>query len=485
MTDQDDPKESQSNTEKELSLWRDDKEATLAVILVMGVNICIYVAMVSSTLLNNAAADVAPSWISTLIAMPTNTLNLWGANTTSRTILDHQYWRLIASAFVHLNALHMAVNMYVLWDFTRLVEKFYGSSKYLAIYLISAIGASIISLFFIDPSNVSTGASGAVFGTFGAMAAFLWLHRDHFSARFTNLYKRIFFIFFVYSVACAYVFKDMDNAAHAGGFLVGLWTALCVIPQSPNVKGWRKIDFIRLAFVFCVLIAGLFIDTKFISENPRAQAEGAYDRAVDLLQRKQYREALTYLSKAITLFPNNAAYFVDRAAANRYLEQYENALVDCKRAVQLEPQNKRALRELAAANHTLGHYQEAVDIYTRLLSIDPKSAMSYNNRAWSYDAMGKYPEAIDDCTKALQLDPSNANALDTRGVAYLLHGQNLQAQQDFDQYLKLKPNEGAGQYHRALLDEKLGKQDLAKEDLAKAKKSDYKLEPWEKQVFPH
>src|SRR5277367_6621062 len=141
-----DPKESPIAVETETPFWRDDKKPSPAVLLVTTVNVVIFLAMVSSTLINNAAADVAPSWISTLIAMPTNTLNLWGANTTSRTILDHQYWRLIASAFVHLNALHMAVNMYVLWDFTRLVEKFYGSSKYLAIYLISAIGASIISL---------------------------------------------------------------------------------------------------------------------------------------------------------------------------------------------------------------------------------------------------------------------------------------------------------------------------------------------------
>jgi rhomboid protease GluP len=482
---QEDPKESVAGAETGTPLWQDDKQPSPAIVLLIAVNVGVFIAMVSSTLINNAAADVAPSWISTLIAMPANTLNMWGANTTSRTILDHQYWRLIASSFVHLNALHMAVNMYVLWDFTRPVEKFFGTSKYLVIYLVSAIGASIISLFFIDPSNVSTGASGAVFGTFGAMVAFFWVHRHHFPHRFTLLYKKIFFVFFVYSVACAYVFKDMDNAAHAGGFLVGLWTALCIIPQTPAIKDWRKIDLIRLAFVVVVLLIGLAVDARFISENPRAQAEAAYDQAVELLQQKKYREALNLLTRAIALFPNNAAYFVDRAAANRYLEHYENCLADSKRAVQLEPQNKRAIRELAAAYHTLGQYQAAIEIYSRLLAIDPKSAMSYNNRAWSYDALGEYAKAIDDCDKALKIDPNAANALDTQGVAFLLQSNYTQAQQDFDQYIKLKPNEGAGLYHRALLYKKLGKTNLADQDLAAARKSDYKLESWEQKFFGH
>src|SRR5262245_47706261 len=135
------PKESTATAEIATPLWQDDKQPSLGIILLIGLNLCVFIAMVSSTLLNNAVADVAPSWISTLIAMPTNTLNMWGANTTSRTILDHEYWRLIASSFIHLNALHLAVNMYVLWDFTRPVERFFGTSKYLTIYLVSAIGS--------------------------------------------------------------------------------------------------------------------------------------------------------------------------------------------------------------------------------------------------------------------------------------------------------------------------------------------------------
>jgi membrane associated rhomboid family serine protease/Tfp pilus assembly protein PilF len=472
-----------TDAEPEISLWRDNKHPTPAIFTLIAINICVFVVMLSSTLIAGAAADVPPSWVSTLVAMPSNTLNWWGANTTSKTILEHQYWRLIASSFVHLNALHLAVNMYVLWDFTRLVEKFYGSAKYLVIYLVSAIGASIISLFFIDPTNVSTGASGAVFGTFGAMVAYFWIHRQHFPSRFTLLYQKIFFVFFVYSVACAYVFKDMDNAAHAGGFLVGLWTGLCVIPQAPGATAWRRIDLTRLAFVIVVLVIGLLADNKFISDNPRAQAEVEYDRAISLLQQKKYGEAVDYLDKAIALFPNNAAYFVDRAAAFSYLEKYDGALADCERALQLEPQNKRAIRQLAAAYHSLGNFQTAVEVYTRILATDTKSVVSYNNRAWSYDALGKYKEAVDDCTKALQLDAAATNAMDTRGVAFLLSGQYQDAQRDLDQHISLKPDEGAGYYHRALLFRKLGKDELAEQDLAKARKCDYKLEPWEKKFF--
>ena len=146
----------------------------------------------------------------------------------------------------------------------------------MVVYLTSALGASIVSLMFINPANVSVGASGAIFGLFGALAAFFWFHRSSFPHKFILLHKKILFVFFVYSVACAYIFKDMDNAAHAGGFLIGLWTAFCLMPVAPNAVAFHKRDYVNLALIAVVLVIGLVIDTKQIDNN---LGEPAYSHA--------------------------------------------------------------------------------------------------------------------------------------------------------------------------------------------------------------
>lgn len=266
-----------------------DKSTGPAVKAIIAIN-CIFFAMMllsaayaqfdSPASASISAAATAHKWIIMLLALPGRMLTDCGANTISDTILRQQYWRLITSAFLHLNLLHLAMNMYVLWDFNRSVEKFYGSAKFVCIYLMAAAGASITSLLFIDPANISVGASGAVFGCFGALVAFLWTHRPHFPKSFIRLYKKIFFVFFVYSIACAYVFKDMDTAAHAGGFLVGLWTALCIMPIAPGVLGWRRYDLVRLLLVAVVLLAGVIVDDKEVRAGANLKRRRAlgYDR---------------------------------------------------------------------------------------------------------------------------------------------------------------------------------------------------------------
>ena len=259
--------------------------------------------MLVSALVGNATNNSDKSWMMLFIAMPSHTLEAWGANTTTHTVLLHQYGRLLASAFLHLNLLHLAANMYVLWDYNRLVEKMYGSAKYMIVYLASAVGASIISLMFINPENVSVGASGAIFGSFGAMAAFFWIHRSSFPPKFLLLHKKILFVFFVYSVACAYVFKDMDNAAHAGGFLIGLWTGLCIMPAAPQAVAFRRSNYINLVLIALLLLIGLFIDNRQICGNPIALGEAARIKASDLFDKKRYAESLTQLDLAISFQP--------------------------------------------------------------------------------------------------------------------------------------------------------------------------------------
>ncbi|MDQ6680875.1 MAG: rhomboid family intramembrane serine protease, partial [Pseudomonadota bacterium] len=92
----------------------------------------------------------------------------WGANFGPAT-KDGQWWRLASAMFLHFGVLHLAMNMWALWDCGRLVERLFGSARFVVIYLGSGLAGNLVSLVTQGDRAVSGGASGAIFGVFGAL----------------------------------------------------------------------------------------------------------------------------------------------------------------------------------------------------------------------------------------------------------------------------------------------------------------------------
>ena len=90
-----------------------------------------------------------------------------------------EYWRLLSCAFIHFGIFHIALNMYALYQGGELTERLYGSSRYAVIYLLSALAGSVASGWW-DPTRNSAGASGAVFGVYGALLVFFAMRRADF-----------------------------------------------------------------------------------------------------------------------------------------------------------------------------------------------------------------------------------------------------------------------------------------------------------------
>ena len=87
-----------------------------------------------------------------------------------------QPWRLLTSAFIHFGVIHLAFNMYALYRGGVLTERLYGSARFAVIYLLSAIAGSVVSGWW-DPLRNSAGASGAIFGVYGALLVFFAMRR--------------------------------------------------------------------------------------------------------------------------------------------------------------------------------------------------------------------------------------------------------------------------------------------------------------------
>src|SRR5262249_9501831 len=92
---------------------------------------------------------------------------LWGGNVGPYT-LSGEYWRLVTAGFLHANLLHSVLTMLCLWNLGQLPELLFGTSVTLAVYLLTGVGGSLLSVA-IHPYVNEVGASGAIFGIAGAV----------------------------------------------------------------------------------------------------------------------------------------------------------------------------------------------------------------------------------------------------------------------------------------------------------------------------
>jgi rhomboid protease GluP len=82
------------------------------------------------------------------------------------------WWQLITSMFVHVNIVHIAGNMFFLLIFGLRAEEFFSTQEYLLIYFMSGLTGNVLTLL-LGPNMVSAGASGAIFGMFGAVIIYV------------------------------------------------------------------------------------------------------------------------------------------------------------------------------------------------------------------------------------------------------------------------------------------------------------------------
>jgi membrane associated rhomboid family serine protease len=97
----------------------------------------------------------------------------WDRRTLVTGVDGGAWWRLLTSVFLHSQFLHIILNMYALWIFGPLLERFLGYARFLALYLTCGIAGSVTVLYFTASNQPTLGASGAIFGLFGAAVLIL------------------------------------------------------------------------------------------------------------------------------------------------------------------------------------------------------------------------------------------------------------------------------------------------------------------------
>ena len=155
----------------------------------------------------------------------------WGANSATAVVRDGELWRLLTATVLHAGVLHLALNMWALWDAGRQVSRWYGNGQFLLIYWASALAGSALSLHFSSKQAVSVGASGAVFGVLGALVAGVYQHRHRVPRGVFSRLMTSQAVFVVIMLGQGFAREGIDNAAHVGGLLAGAAMAWLLVER--------------------------------------------------------------------------------------------------------------------------------------------------------------------------------------------------------------------------------------------------------------
>lgn len=184
----------------------------------------------------------------------------WGSNQPGLS-LGAQPWRLLSAGFLHGGILHLALNMYVLWQLGQLGERLFGHRGYVAVYAAAIVGGFIASSVW-NPTGPSVGASGGIFGLCGAILAFVLIRRSALPRQVFLSVGRTMGFFVIANLGLTLWLSTalpIDNAGHVGGLIVGFLAGLFLsreLPVDPALERRRIVRLPVVALAMGLLFAG-------------------------------------------------------------------------------------------------------------------------------------------------------------------------------------------------------------------------------------
>jgi rhomboid protease GluP len=369
----------------EAAPWARQQSTSMVVTqAIFGVNVAVFIAMLLAgvSMLDNPAGQ---------------DLVHWGANYGPLTV-SGQWWRLLTCVFVHGGLLHIAFNMWCLWDLGRLAESVYGHWTFAVVYLISGLSASLASLIW-NPNILSVGASGAIFGIAGALIASFYLGEFSMPRAALSGTLRSVVVFVGYNLFFGAVIARTDNAAHIGGLLMGLLLGALIAKVAPGHD-----DFLRRIGVLLVGALIVACVVMWLQHSRSYMLHG--QNGVGLLGQGKTDEGIAELQKAVRLRPDFAP--AHAALAHAYFEKHDfaNAAAEMQRVVALNPRSEVAYYQLGLIYLEQKMPAKAQDIFAQLLTIDPKSADGHNGLGDALADQHRNQEALEEYKRVAALDSS-------------------------------------------------------------------------------
>lgn len=237
-----------------------------ATYILTGINIAVYLLMVLSGI-----SPVAPKG---------DQLVHWGANVGLFVLADHQWWRLVTSTFVHSGIIHIATNMWCLYNLGLLGEPLMGAFGVFATYLLTGVAGNLLSVALhpgaisggrvVDLGVLSVGASGAVFGLAGVLIPLLGSKLlpvnpvEVARLRRSVIYFAVLNFVIDFGVNSFHTAVRIDNMAHLGGFVSGLLLGVLLVPKlGSDRKLWIRRQWLAYGGVLLLVLLGAHFVSSF------------------------------------------------------------------------------------------------------------------------------------------------------------------------------------------------------------------------------
>ncbi|KMK76658.1 hypothetical protein AB990_12225 [Alkalihalobacillus pseudalcaliphilus] len=282
-------------------------------------------------------------------------------------LLDGEWWRLVTTMFIHIGFLHLMMNSLALYFLGTLVERMYGSLRFFGIYVVAGITGSIVSMW--TNLSIGAGASGAIFGLFGALL--------YFGLKNKRLFLRTMgmnvFVVLAINLVFGFVAPFVDNGAHIGGLIGGFVAAAAsqLPKEKRSMKQLVSVAIILLAFVAHFLFIEAYLDR---SELDLLETQIAYL----YIEEEDYEKAFPHLERP---YLNGSElgevyFYLGYLKAND--EKYEEARELFEQAVERNPQLHPAYFNLSLLAEQRGEIELAIRYVKQ--AIDLEAEPSYQER---------------------------------------------------------------------------------------------------------
>lgn len=282
-------------------------------------------------------------------------------------ILDGEWWRFLTPIFLHIGTLHLLMNSIALFYVGPLVERLFGNGRFIFIYLFAGFSGSLAS--FVTNPNLSAGASGAIFGCFGALLYF------------GTVYPKLFFrtmgmnllIVIGLNIIFGFSVQGIDNAGHIGG-LVGGFLAAGIV-HFPKVK---KALLQLLFFVVSgtIVAGGLFYG---FGETTRAVDVNSSLVLADMyVDNGEYDRAYSILTEAVTLDKKTPELLFQLSYVEIKKGMTDQAKEHLQSAIKMDPSFHEALYNLALIYLSEQELEKANELAQEALKNDPDKSQYKN-----------------------------------------------------------------------------------------------------------
>jgi len=391
-----------------------DPRRPFVTFILVGVNVVVFVAMVAM-----GVSATNPDIDSLLIA---------GANRGTLVVFEQQWWRAFTSMFIHIGVLHLAVNMYALWKIGGFVERMLGGPMFLLVYVLAGLGGSFGSVLW-NPLNVSAGASGAIVGIFGfiigyAIQARHLLPPDAAKSLWDGILATLAINLFL-----AFSVPYLDNAAHAGGLVIGVLAGF--VGTASMIEREGRGASLGSQVIVIAAVLGLGVLAKVRTENNPAARTGETLQAAQVAYRANDLATVEALASKVLADTKDPVASLLRAIARNARGDLDGGFADVNDAiVALRDQQgspvllAEALALRAGAHQSAGRFELAEADLSSAHRLRPDPAY-VGLRGYARLRLGDADGGLQDARATLSSSAATSMALNNLAWGALVTGQDL------------------------------------------------------------